>query len=155
MRSLRPVNAAMRSARVPRPWRSPSTLLLLALLALPGAACTFTPSGGDTFEEAVYLYGGADGDKALALAAVAREGRGRSAWGAASGRLTQGGANEKALEACRENARRAGVEAPCHLFAVGDVPAPETVAACRTGRLDPYRCELQRRHQSALDGGSD
>lgn len=137
-----------RSAR--RPGLAATSLLAAAL----AAACTFTPSGGSTFSEALFLYETADAKKAIALAAVTQGNRRRSAWGVATGAVTQDYANEKALEACARNARRAGIEAPCHLFAVGDAPARDTVAACRAGRLDPYRCELQQRHAGALREGS-
>lgn len=134
---------------IPTPTR-PRLLVALALVLGLGGACTFTPPPASSFSEALYLYASADPKKAIALAATEQGGRGRSAWGVATGHLTQGSADEKAMEACMRNAQRAGVEAPCHLFAEGDAPAPETVAACRAGQLDPYRCRLQERHAGAL-----
>ena len=137
------LRAGSRAARVLR--------LGAGLLAL-GAACTFSPSAPSSFSETLELYAGADGKKALALAAEAEEGRGRSAWGVFTGSLTQGHANQKALEACADNARGAGVEAPCHLFAEGDAPARETRVACLERRIGAYRCALQTRYAGALAG---
>lgn len=142
-RSWRPprVRAGSRAARGLR--------LGTGLLAL-GAACTFSPSTPSSFSGTLELYAEADEKKALALAAEAENGRGRSAWGVFTGSLTQGHANQKALEACAENARQAGVAAPCHLFAVGDAPARETRVACLERRIGAYRCALQTRHAGAL-----
>lgn len=131
---------------------APRLLAALALAGLAGA-CTFAPPPAESFSEALYLYREADPKKAIALAAVAREGRGRSAWGVATGSLTQGHANEKALETCTRNAGRAGLDARCQLFAVGDAPAPDTVEACRAGQLPAYRCELQERYRDRLPEG--
>ncbi len=60
--------------------------------------------------------------------------------------LTQDAADEGALEECRQNAKRDGLQAPCWLFAE-TASAPESiVAACRDGRASPERCAIQDKY---------
>jgi len=118
--------------------------LPIALALLTAAACATTAQlgSGGSFAEAVELYRLSDGKKAMALAV---DDQGRRAWGVLYGSLGQDEANQRALESCRENAERARVRAPCHLFAIGDAQAPETVRACAEGRLSAPYCAAQSR----------
>ena len=121
-------------------------LLPIALLAVATAlaSCTTTADvgQGSSFAEALELYRLGKSEKAMAVAVDAS---GRRAWGFLDGSLTKDHAKEKAVESCRRSAERAGVAAPCRLFAVGDAPAPETAQACREGRLPERFCMLQGR----------
>jgi hypothetical protein len=124
----------------PRP-----VLLVLACSALLGAGCATTARVAETatFEETVDLYRLGKEHKALA---VAVDERGRRAWGVLYGSLSLDGARENALEECRSNALRAGVDAPCHLFAADGAAARETVKACAQGRIGAQRCALQEKY---------
>jgi hypothetical protein len=119
-------------------------LLAFFLAVLATAACRTTqlePTA--TLEEAVRVYRLSKDAKAMAIAAD--EG-GRRTWGVLYGGLRQEKANEEALAACERNAARAGVRAPCYLFAIGDRQAAETVRACAQGRIGPRRCAVQAQY---------
>jgi hypothetical protein len=120
-------------------------LLLAACASLLGAGCATTERVGDTatFAETVELYRLGDEHKALA---VAVNERGRRAWGVLYGSLSEEDAREKALEECRSNARRAGVDAGCHLFAVDGAVARDTLRGCAEGRIGAQRCALQEQY---------
>jgi hypothetical protein len=121
--------------------------LLLAtawLAAVVAAACPTTqlePTA--TLEEAVRVYRLSKDPKAMAIAS---DEYGQRAWGVFYGGLRQERATEEALAACERNAARAGVRAPCYLFAIGDQPAQQTVRACAEGRIGPRRCAVQSRY---------
>jgi hypothetical protein len=122
----------------------PRSLAVALLAALVGCASWFTTQLGETstLEGALRVYASSKEKKAMAVAA---DERGRRTWGVLYGSYTQEHANEKAIEACEKNARHSGIQAPCHLFAEGDAPAPSTVRACRAGTIGARRCELQNR----------
>jgi hypothetical protein len=122
-----------------------SALLAAACAALLGAGCATTERVGDsaTFAETVELYRLGDEHKALA---VAVNERGRRAWGVLYGSFSEDDAREKALAECRSNAERAGVDAACHLFAVDEAAARDTVRACAEGRIGAQRCALQEQY---------
>lgn len=125
-------------------------LLLLALAAGFGTACKTTRVGETaSFEEAVRTYAVAKGRKALALAA---DENGRRAWGAQYGKSfsSEERAIREALDECDANARRYGVQAECHLFAVGDQPARETLDKCGARRINEKRCALQQQYGPLL-----
>lgn len=124
-----------------------SFVLLALAAALAGACTTQLPPVEGSFEDAIAVYLDSEPEKALALAA---DEAGRSAWGAAVGAWTVGGARDRALEACRASAERQGVEAPCHLFAVGEAPAESILRACGEGRAGERRCALQKTHGPRL-----
>jgi|GEM_PF-6987902 len=104
-------------------------------------------SDTETFEEAVRTYRVSDEKKALALAA---DENGRRVWGAQYGSLDQERATDEAMEECQRSARRAGVQAQCYLFAVGDREPPATLEGCRAGRINPRRCAAQSRYGPEL-----
>jgi hypothetical protein len=129
------------------PWTS---LPALAAAALFASACQTTRVGETyTFEEAVGTYAAAEGRKALALAA---DEHGKRAWGAQYGKRmsSQERAVREALEECDANARRLGVQAECHLFAVGERQARSTLEKCSARRINPKRCALQERYAPLL-----
>jgi hypothetical protein len=119
-----------------------ASVALLAALAI--SACRTTqlePTA--TLDEAVRIYRLSKDAKAMAVAA---DEYGKRTWGVFYGALRQDKANEEALAGCERNAARAGVRAPCYLFAIGDQPAAETVRGCAEGRIGPRRCAVQSQH---------
>ncbi len=131
---------------------TPIARLALAALALAAAfACTTTSSLSDFDEpdpaEVVVRYGALASPKALALAT---EANGRYAWGIATGEATEAGARSTALDRCRRAARAGGMRADCHLFAVDDLPAADTVEGCSLRRIPSSRCGMQKRYQADL-----
>lgn len=127
-----------------------TSLLLLVVATVFGAACETTRVGEtETFEEAVRTYAATDGRKALALAA---DEHGKRAWGAQYGKSlsSEERAIREALDECDANARRYGVQAECHLFAVGEREPRETLEKCRARRINPKRCALQQQYAPLL-----
>jgi hypothetical protein len=124
--------------------------LLLLGAALVASACETTRVGETyTFEEAVRTYAAAEGRKALALAA---DDKGKRAWGAQYGKSlsSQERATREALEECDANAQRLGVQAECHLFAVGERQSRSTLEKCSARRINPKRCALQEQYAPLL-----
>jgi hypothetical protein len=122
------------------------TALALLLMA---AGCETTRVGeASSFEEAVRTYRAAEGRKALALAADDR----RRAWGAQYGRsLSEERTIREAMEECEASAHRLGVQAECHLFAIGNRQARSTVEKCNARRIGKKRCQLQQDYAPLLD----
>jgi hypothetical protein len=125
-----------------------SVIFLIFFTATLGCAST-TLSGVDEpdFGEVVRHYQTLASNKALALAT---EANGRWAYGARYASGSPAGAIEDALEECRTRARSGGMRARCILFAIGNEPAPETVAGCYAGMIPSRRCAMQIRHQGIL-----
>ena len=119
-------------------------LAALSVALLGGCASWFTTEMDDaqTLSGALAVYRASDEKKAIAVAA---DEEGRRTWGALYGSYSQEHANEKAVENCRKNARRAGILADCFLFAEGDAPSASTNQACRAGAVNAKRCDLQDR----------
>jgi hypothetical protein len=123
-------------------------LPLVLLVALSTGGCQ-TVRVGETrsFEEAVRTYAVADDKKALAVAA---DEHGNRVWGAQYGSWTQERANREAMSECEANARSAGVQAQCYLFAIGGKPSRTTLDRCQSKRINPARCALQDRYGPLL-----
>ena len=121
----------------------------VSLLAAALSCASNTLSGVDEpdFGEVVRHYRTLGSSKALALAT---EAYGRWAYGArfASGSREQ--AIEDALRACSDAAYSGGMRARCHLFAIENEPAEETVRGCFARKIPSRRCAMQRRHQGTL-----
>ena len=132
--------------------RSFLTILFLAsLAAASGCTTRLGQPGGGGFGEAVRLYALGGEKKALALAV---DPDGRLAYGALYESARQASANDRALAECRSNAARERIGAACHLFAVGNAEAPQTVEGCARRSIPEARCILQQRYAPVLAGGS-
>jgi hypothetical protein len=121
----------------------------LAAAAALLAGCKATRVGTtSTLQETVETYRESDEKKALALAV---DERGRKAWGAQFGSLTQGSADDDAMEECRAAAQHRSIEARCYLFASGNRQARSTVEGCREGRIGRKRCAAQEAYAPLLE----
>jgi hypothetical protein len=118
-----------------------------AVLLLPlGLGCAswfearLDPPAGAKLEDAWRLYQISEHAKAMAIAID--DTAGKRAWGMRYGYFSQDSANRGAMEECTANAKRAGLAAKCHLFAVGDQRPAPAVRACNEGRAQKSFCEL-------------
>jgi S1-C subfamily serine protease len=124
-------------------WLARSFAVLLLPLGL-GCASWFEarldPPAGAKLEDAWRLYQISEDAKAMAIAID--DTAAKRAWGMRYGYFSQDSANKGAMEECAANAKRAGLNAKCHLFAVGDQRPAPAVRACAEGRAQKSFCEL-------------
>jgi hypothetical protein len=118
----------------------------VALAALAGLSCAswfsarLDAPAGARLEDAWRLYQMSEDSKAMAIAID--DASGKRVWGIRYGYLSQDSANQGALEECTSNAKSGGLQARCHLFAVGNRRSPGAVAACGDGRAPASFCNL-------------
>jgi hypothetical protein len=126
--------------------RTAARTLPVVVVSLLSAACAswfsarLDAPAGARLEDAWRIYQISEEAKAMAIAID--ETAGRKVWGIRYGYLSQESANRGALSECESNAKRVGIAADCHLFAVGNRRPPGAVRACADGRASAGFCEL-------------